>query len=61
VFGGRPIGDFARSFVCPMVLVGPARPDEICLNDPATLLADALALEPGSWSRLSRLAARASA
>lgn len=53
VFSGRPIGDFARSFVCPVVLLGPDRPDEVYLNDPAALLSDAMGLEPGRWSRLA--------
>jgi hypothetical protein len=61
VFGGKPIGDFARSFVCPVVLVGPGRPEEIGLNAPAVLLEDALGLEPGSWRRLSRIAGLESA
>jgi hypothetical protein len=61
VFGGRPIGDFARSFVCPVVLVGPDRPEEIHLNEPAALLEDALGLERSRWSRVSRMAALESA
>jgi hypothetical protein len=53
VFSGRPIRDFVRSFVCPVVLVGPDRPDELYLNDPAALLSDAMGLEPGRWNRLA--------
>ncbi len=56
VFGGQPIADFARGFVCPVVLVGPNRPETIHLNDPAALLTDALGLEPCTWVRLSRAA-----
>jgi hypothetical protein len=43
-FGGVPISDFATSFVCPVVLVGPGSPDEIHLNQPATLIDNALGL-----------------
>jgi hypothetical protein len=43
-FGGVPIRDFATSFVCPVVLVGPDSPDEIHLNEPAVLIEDGLGL-----------------
>jgi hypothetical protein len=43
-FGGVPIREFATSFVCPVVLVGPGSPHEIHLNEPAALLDDALGL-----------------
>jgi hypothetical protein len=52
-FCGKPIEDFADSFVCPVVLVGPDRPDRFRLNGGAALLADRLSLAEGSWSRIS--------
>ncbi len=41
-FGGVPIEDFATSFVCPAVLVGPSSPLDVHLNEPAALIADTL-------------------
>jgi hypothetical protein len=43
-FGGVPIRDFATSFVCPVVLVGPGSREEIQLNEPAALIDDGLGL-----------------
>jgi hypothetical protein len=54
VFGGRPVLDFAASFVCPVVLVGPES-REIQLNCPAALLSEKLGLENGSWRRIDTL------
>jgi hypothetical protein len=43
-FGGVPVTDFATSFICPVVLVGPGSPGEIHLNEPAALIDDAVGL-----------------
>jgi hypothetical protein len=56
-FGRRPIEEFAEGFVCPVVLVGPERPDRFQLNSPAGLIADKLGLESETWSLLDRLPA----
>jgi hypothetical protein len=53
-FGERPIEEFAESMPCPVVMVGPSRPDEIHLNPPATLITDELDLKEGEWKELSR-------
>jgi hypothetical protein len=53
-FGHRPIEEFADSFVCPVVLVGPDRPDEFLLNRPAQLIVDKLGLESANWSLIDR-------
>ena len=47
--GDKPIEEFARSMQCPVVLVGPNRPDEIYLNEPATLWTDEIGVGPGQW------------
>ena len=49
-FGRRPIEEFAEAFACPVVLVGPERPDRFRLNSPARLIADKLGLESSIWS-----------
>lgn len=54
-FGRRPIEEFAEAFVCPVVLVGPERPDRFQLNSPARLIVDQLGLESHTWSLLDRL------
>ena len=56
-FGRRPIEDFAESFICPVILVGPERPDQFRLNSPAQVIIDKLGLEGEPWSLLDRLPA----
>jgi hypothetical protein len=48
-FADKPIEEFANSFICPVVLVGPDRPDQYKLNEPAALLVPKLELPVGSW------------
>lgn len=43
-FAGKPIEEFAKSFVCPIVLVGPDRPDQFHLNSQANLIFDHLGI-----------------
>ncbi len=57
-FGRRPIEEFAESFICPVVLVGPDRPDQFRLNSQAEMIVDKLELQPDNWSLLDRLPAR---
>ena len=54
VFGGRPIKEFAESFACPVVLVGPSRPDQFWLNSPARLIADKLGIGSEAWALPAR-------
>lgn len=56
-FGRRPIEEFAEAFICPVVLVGPERPDQFRLNSPARLILQKLGLESETWSVLDRLPA----
>ena len=48
-FGERLIEEFAEHMPCPIVLVGPMRSDEVYLNTPARLWAEALGLNEGEW------------
>jgi hypothetical protein len=48
-FAGRPIMEFAASFACPLILVGPGSRDEIRLNRPAGLMAEKFDLADGQW------------
>jgi hypothetical protein len=43
-FAGTPLEEFADSFVCPVVLIGPSSPTEYRLNSPARLISDKLGL-----------------
>ena len=52
LFGVRPIEEFAESMPCSIVLVGPSRKDEVHLNTPARLWAEALGLNGGEWQPL---------
>lgn len=53
-FGRRPIEEFSDSFICPVILVGPDRPNQFHLNSRAQMIIDKLELQPGSWSLLDR-------
>jgi hypothetical protein len=55
-FAGKPIEEFADSFVCPVVLVGPEHPRQFHLNGPATLIRGNLGLPEGSWDRIGLVA-----
>jgi hypothetical protein len=55
-FGKRPIEEFAESFVCPVVLVGPSEPEEFLINSRAELIVDRLGLPEGSWSMIRHIA-----
>lgn len=51
-FGRRPLEEFAESFICPVVLVGPEHPNQFRLNSPARLIVDKLGLEADAWAPL---------
>lgn len=57
-FGRRSLEEFAESFICPIVLVGPNRPDEFRLNSRASLIADKLGLRNKAWRPLEHAPAR---
>jgi len=52
-FGNRPIVEFAHAFVCPVILVGPDRPDQYHLNNQAALLVNKLGLENSNWETIN--------
>jgi hypothetical protein len=43
-FAGKPLEEFADTFVCPVVLIGPSSSTEYRLNSPARLIAEKLGL-----------------
>lgn len=53
MFAGKPIKEFADSFVCPLVLVGPDHPDEYQLNSRAALISRRLTLPDGAWHTIN--------
>ena len=57
-FGRRPIEEFAEAFICPVVLVGPERPDQFRLNSPARLIVEKLGLESANLGAARALLAR---
>jgi hypothetical protein len=56
-FGRRPIEEFAESFICPVVLIGPEQPDQFRLNPPARLIIDKLDLELNDWTLVEKVPA----
>jgi hypothetical protein len=54
-FGRYPIEEFAESFVCPVVLVGPDSPDSLLLNSRAEMIKSKLLLEEATWRVLNNL------
>lgn len=57
-FAGRPIEEFANSFVCPVVLVGPEQATQFRLNTRAALIAENLALPSGNWNLIQQVSTR---
>lgn len=55
-FGKKPIEEFADSFISPVILVGPDRPEQLFFNSRASLLAPNLGLDKEKW-RKSEIAA----
>jgi len=51
-FAGKPLEEFADSFVCPVVLVGPDKPGRFYLNAGAALICDKLGIPEGSWKKI---------
>jgi hypothetical protein len=51
-FCRKPIEAFADSYACPLVLVGPDRPDRFRINGGAALLSDRLDLPADRWERI---------
>jgi hypothetical protein len=56
-FGTRSIKEFAEAFVCPVVLVGPDRPDQFHLNSQAELILDKLGFKNGNKTKVQRISA----
>ena len=52
-FAGKPIEEFAHSFVCPVVLIGPEKADQIHLNSRAAMISYELGLENQSWDPIA--------
>jgi len=50
-FAGKPIRDFADSFISPVVLVGPDSPDELYLNSQAKLISEQLHLPERAYQK----------
>ena len=55
-FAGKPMEEFAESFVCPVILVGPDNPRQFHLNGAAALISDKLGLPEGSWEKVGLVA-----
>jgi hypothetical protein len=52
-FGGEPIGDFADSLPCPVILVGSGGLHDLWLNSAARPLADSILPAGSRWSQLT--------
>ena len=55
-FAGKPIEEFADSFVCPVILIGPDSPQQFHLNRPAALHPGRFGLPAGCWQKIENLA-----
>jgi hypothetical protein len=52
LFSRKPIEKFADGFICPVILVGPERPEQFRLNSRAVLLIDNLGIPAGKWEQI---------
>jgi len=57
MFADKPIEEFAHSFVSPVVLVGPDRPDQIRLNTRAAMIVHQLGLAELAWDPIVHVSA----
>jgi hypothetical protein len=55
-FGEKPLDEFANSFVCPVILVGPDHPRQFQLNSTAVLISERLGLPEGTWEPVGLVA-----
>jgi hypothetical protein len=55
-FAGKPIEEFADSFICPVILVGPDSPQQFHLNRPAALYPKRFGLPRHKWHPITSLA-----
>ena len=56
-FAGKPLEEFANSFVCPVVLVGPESAQQYHLNSQAAMIHTELGLPEGCWSKIESVSA----
>jgi hypothetical protein len=50
-FARKSIEEFADSFITPVILVGPDRPDQLFFNSRAALLSPGIGLDKNKWSK----------
>ena len=50
-FAGKPIEEFADSFISPVILVGPDRPGQFFFNSRAVLIAPSLGIDKEKWQK----------
>lgn len=55
-FAGKALEEFADSFVCPVILVGPDGPEQFHLNAGAVFIQEKLGLPEGSWQKIEPVA-----
>ncbi len=55
-FAWKPLDEFADSFICPVILVGPDHPRQFHLNSSAALISERLDLPEGSWEKIELVA-----
>ncbi len=53
MFAGKSLEEFAHSFVSPVVLVGPDRPDQYLLNSRAAMIVPELGLVDKKWELIA--------
>jgi hypothetical protein len=56
-FAGKPIEEFADSFICPVILVGPERKNQFFLNSRASLIVNSLQIPARDWVRILSMSA----
>jgi hypothetical protein len=57
-FAGKPIMEFADSFICPIVLIGPDSSDQFRINSRASLIVNELALPENGYDVIRHVQTR---